>query len=707
MVVDAYSPCPCGSGKKFKWCCQAFYAQIEKAFEQHANGQHEAALKAMDQLADQYAASAEVWGRRAELLWENDRPEAAEQSIDKALEVNPGYAFGHYLRGMIRHGEGEAAGALLLYRQAAELCDPGAHGLLAEIHGSIGQCELLLNRPLAARAAWQISLRHQPEERLQQHVAEVFGAKSPFPPIVRQDHRFLPCRASGGEDPAAWNQALAGAQSGKLSDAAKAFEQLTARDPRDAAAWFNLGLVRAWLGDNPDAIEALDQYVAGEVDDEGAATAWALAEVLRLGHGLSRLCDYVEHRAVYRIVDAQAVGRLLSQDRRVVEVQQAQGVIAGSWLDRELPPADENLAGFQLPRLAAHFAIARSRLLLTNLDEEQLRKGRQALEELCGPALAELQIEAGPPRFDRLLENALSIRIPAGLTEEHARRLIDEHMRQYFEEKWLRRPLRSLDGLAPVDAVGRPVLRKKLLGVMRFMEEAAGSLPFPYDFDQLRGKLGLGDVLGDVLGDGLPTNKPQAPSERSVDIAALDAAELAALAPEQLSDEDVNKGFQTALKLGAQGLAARFAREAVTRSPTSPTSPSGDRYPLYNHLIQLALETDDTGKAQAWLQEGLHYDCEHNQGRRRNDYELRRARIHLRANQTEIAYDVFARLVQRTPTDLELLGQAAEAMLSARMAHHARTFAEQGLARSREKGDRDRAGYFEELLAASGRPTRD
>src|ERR1700738_1022386 len=44
MSPDPYASCPCGSGKKFKWCCQPIHAEIEKAFRQQENGQHEAAL---------------------------------------------------------------------------------------------------------------------------------------------------------------------------------------------------------------------------------------------------------------------------------------------------------------------------------------------------------------------------------------------------------------------------------------------------------------------------------------------------------------------------------------------------------------------------------------------------------------------------------------------------------------------------------------
>src|SRR5262245_25996768 len=111
MPLDPYGSCPCGSGKKFKWCCQPIHVEIDRAFEQDAEGQHEAALRLMEQVVAQHPANPEAWGRRAQLLYQNDRVEEAEKSLDRALEVNPNYPFGHLLRGMFRHHEGETVGA--------------------------------------------------------------------------------------------------------------------------------------------------------------------------------------------------------------------------------------------------------------------------------------------------------------------------------------------------------------------------------------------------------------------------------------------------------------------------------------------------------------------------------------------------------------------------------------------------------------------
>ena len=65
MPLTDYSPCPCGSGKKFKWCCLPIGNQIAKALQQDEQGQHEAALRMMDELVAQHPDNPEVWGKKA------------------------------------------------------------------------------------------------------------------------------------------------------------------------------------------------------------------------------------------------------------------------------------------------------------------------------------------------------------------------------------------------------------------------------------------------------------------------------------------------------------------------------------------------------------------------------------------------------------------------------------------------------------------
>ena len=96
-------------------------------------------------------------------------------------------------------------------------------------------------------------------------------------------------------------------------------------------------------------------------------------------------------------------------------------------------------------------------------------------------------------------------------------------------------------------------------------------------------------------------------------------------------------------------------------------------------------------------------DCEQNEGRRRNDYELRRGQVHVKRGEADAAADVFQRLIERVPDELKYRGSAAEAMLTLKQAARALRFAEDGLAAARQHGDRDSEQYLLELAEAAKR----
>src|SRR5262249_43492287 len=111
-MIDAYASCPCGSGKKFKWCCQDFHNDIEKALVQQQNGQNEAALHTIEEVVKAHPKNPEALGRKAQLLHVNGRVDEAEKTLDAAFEINPNYPYGFLLRGLFRLDEREQAGAM-------------------------------------------------------------------------------------------------------------------------------------------------------------------------------------------------------------------------------------------------------------------------------------------------------------------------------------------------------------------------------------------------------------------------------------------------------------------------------------------------------------------------------------------------------------------------------------------------------------------
>ncbi len=691
MAIDPYASCPCGSGKKFKWCCQDIHEEIDRAFGQQQEGQHEAALRTMEEVVRKHPDNPEAWGRQAQLLSVNGRVEEAEQALEKAFALNPNYAYGHLLRGMFRQQEGELVGALMLFRKAVELYAADAPDL-GFLYQMIADIEMRLNRPVAARAALKQALHVEPANgELREAFDGAFGERSRLPETARKDYRFVAPPAPSAE----WQRLLSEASTGRLSDAQKALQGWTEQHAEDATGWYDLGLVQAWLGNNPAAVEALGRYVELEADEEKAGQAWALAEVLRCGHGMEAEADYVEHRAVFILNNAQPVVGLLQkweQARRLLGLRSdpERGLLSALILD-EVPSLVLSGAASPPAKLAAYLLIAGNVMQLQHPRAESLDKVVTEMRAQLGGAVSEPQRSVGPTNFGDVVADALLFPT-APTTELDMEAKVREHARNYFEEQWIHKPLKSLGGVPPIDAAGHRTLRKRLRGVLQFIQDcSADNSPRLYDFDRLRRKLGL--AAGEPAA-ATGAAEAAAPS----DVSAMGAAELAALDPERLADAALEQAFRTAVKLDAREVAGKFARTLVGR-PANPAAP--DRWPAYQLLIQQAQSEGDYDAALGYVDAGEKADCESNEGRRRNDYEVRRGRILAKAGQSGPARDVFERLLGRVPGDVQIAGAAAEAMLGAKQPKDALKFAEQGLAQARAQNNRDSEGYFLELIQAA------
>ncbi|MGL6094490.1 MAG: tetratricopeptide repeat protein, partial [Fimbriiglobus sp.] len=123
MALNPYDSCPCGSGKKLKFCCEKYFPKIEQALTLHQQGQHDSALRMMEQVTKEHPNHPPVWGYYANLLNAEGQSDQAEEALGKAFALQPDFPMGFLLQGMFRQQEGEVIGALLLFRKAAEAYD--------------------------------------------------------------------------------------------------------------------------------------------------------------------------------------------------------------------------------------------------------------------------------------------------------------------------------------------------------------------------------------------------------------------------------------------------------------------------------------------------------------------------------------------------------------------------------------------------------
>jgi tetratricopeptide (TPR) repeat protein len=735
MPLDPYVSCPCGSGKKFKWCCAPYYAQVEKAFDLERQNQHEAALAAIKELTKSHPDKPPVWGYYAQFLYNagmhhrdeaarNKMLEQAEEALSHALKLNPNLGMAHFLRGQFRENEGEIIGALLLYRKAAEGYDPEAHDALANVYVKIYQLETMLNRPVAAHAALERAVHFQPAEaELRAHLDAEFGEESPLPLVVRKKYVFRPTAKPLSPELA----------TGRLSDARKAFEQLTQLTPGDPGAWFNLGLVLAWLGEQPKAVEALLTSIELETDDHRAEEAGALAEVLRCGQGMQEESDHVSHSFIMPIRDPQAVmGFLRAWDQakklRNIRANQETGVMMGLIVE-ELQSLLA-VGGTTLAKVTAKMVIAAGAIRISHPNRESAARVADEMRTTLQLAVEQPVESSGPLSFGDVALEALAQ--PVQTTDlTAAENKLRDYARNFFENVWLHRPLRALSGNTPLDAVGSKLLRKQLFGVVKFMEDCLMAVQphkqigeqlitiDTYSFDNLRHKLGLEYVSAppphvdvppepkpepvaqpapEAAPTATPTTSasPAAPARR--EIGAMNAGELAALDAATMSVEELEQAMRAAIKLDARELAVAFAQAGVLK-PFDPSRP--DRYPLYAAAITGASAAGELHRAVELAEQGEKYDAEHNGGARAMEFGMKKAQLFVKMKDTDRAVAAFDAIIARHPEEGKFYTAAAEDMLRLKNGAKALYFAERGLAKAREANNRDLAGHCEELVAAA------
>ena len=721
MPLDPYVSCPCGSGKKFKWCCTAFYPQVEKAFGQERVNQHEAATQTIRELTQSHPDQPAVWGYFAQFLYNsagqvksdeerNKLVEQAEEALTQALKLNPNFGMAHFLRGMFRLNEGEMIGALILFRKAAEAYDPEARDSLAEVYDRIFRFELMMNRPVAARAAMERLVNFLPgEPEAREQFEALFGPQARLPHCAKKAYSYRPTAKPVAAD----------AATGRLSDARKAFETLTTQTPDDPAAWFNLGLTLAWLGEQPKAVEALYKSVELETDDHRAEEAAALCEVLRCGQGMENDADELEHSFAFPIRDPQPImGWLqgMAEAGRLLGVQQdPENGNMSAMIVEELPSLLA-VGGVKMARVVAKVHIAQGFVRFSHPSRDTVAAVADDFRTRVNLAVESPQEMTTPANFGDVALEALAYPTQTSSIEQAEDKLRDR-ARHFFEEVWLHRSRKSLGGNSPVDAVGSSLMRKRVFGAIKFVEDCfTGIVPHKkigeatapievYDFSNLRHKLGLEYVSAPPptvkVPVEVPPPAPAAPPKAATrDIASMNAAELAALDVAAASVDQLEQAMRAALKLDARELAVAFAQAGILK-PHDPAKP--DRYPLYATAILGAGAEGGVAKAIEVATQGEQFDADHNGGARAVEYGLKKAQLYVKAKDMDGAVAAFDSLIAKQPDEGKFYTTAAEEMLRLKNGEKALYFAEKGLAKARSLGNRDLEGHCLELQSAAKR----
>lgn len=500
-MSDPYALCSCGSGKKFRFCCQGIASTLEKAFSQARAGQLDSALRTMDQAIGSEPKNLELRLHKAKLLDALKRRPEAEKALDDAIAIDANFAPAHFQRALWRRQEGEIPGAAILARKAVDMYSLDAKEQIAQVYAFLSQVESQLGRPIAARNALRMATRMDPNNsRYQDGFEALYGEKSGSPSFIRREYSLL-SPPPGSKRRAAWDKLAKEHRSGRLSDLAKMFNTLADQDPQDPAAAFNAALTSAWLGDNTKALQHLNRYSTLEPDSGRKETALILAEALRAGHG-SEPGDHALHEFYFVARNPALLDKLfakLNSEKRLLvhqadESEQGQTMVEAYLLGKTgsqiLVPGEEN----KTPRFApvvAHMTLNMPLGRLTGPDREVMEGIRAEFAEALGWADKENSVRA-TGSLGEAAHEPLVVPLEQDVTEEEMKSRQLEEVVRHFEETWLNKPLKSLEGKTPAEAAQTEEGKARVAALIRFHEEVS-FIPkrVGYQFENLRKRLGL------------------------------------------------------------------------------------------------------------------------------------------------------------------------------------------------------------------------
>lgn len=283
--MDVYQLCPCGSGKKLKFCCHAIVSEMLKVAELQQSHQHQAALTLLAAV-EKKTQPRDVWSRawvkttQAFLLFGMGTVDEARELVDEVLEDLPEHPLAVAVKGVLSATtDGYPACMRPAYR-AFEFAADAQPYLVSHLATILAQLMSSKGHYFAAGQNLALAVRFDPEnEEAGKHYVE-FIREGQISYPVRDGYALV---RMSDDDPLKpqFDQARKLAERGRFSDAAKAFGMVARQAPKRSGLWWNIAICHAAAAEDPLAVEALKAAAANDPDFETAVDCLVLARMLR------------------------------------------------------------------------------------------------------------------------------------------------------------------------------------------------------------------------------------------------------------------------------------------------------------------------------------------------------------------------------------------------------------------------------------------
>ncbi len=514
MALEPYDPCPCGNGKKFKFCCQPIIEELAAVERLIDEKQPRQALLAAEKLEPQHSTNPLLLRNKIMALLMLERNEEAHVLIHKCQAANPEDPYGYYfdIRWHLTFTNWEGTRPLVekhLFFIAQK--NPGlacqlSMDLVDELL-NIG-CYMAVWRYLFNTLLWARS------EETARYAMSIFHElnKSNDIPLPFRNLYQLRSLPENQPNQAEFAEALQLSMMCHWNQAAQLFEALSEKDPHQPVLSYNAGVCYSWSGDLAAAAELLGRAGDDLPDFESAVELETLAQL----HDQQLPEELIPLRAYrYRV---HSVSRLLSNlDREPRLLRQpipprradADRSPAAVYVVLDRPREAGNAADLSsLPVSIGTLLIldevrdppAPGELDLRSLsasftDEDHELVLRAAADQIdVEPAVGwgRLESEGGIPADVAGLN--FNVVAPEGMRRSDVMKLVAAHARHVVYEQWTRLPLQALDGLTPAEAARDPELHLPVCAAVNVLACATEQANYSLNVDDLRRHLELPPV---------------------------------------------------------------------------------------------------------------------------------------------------------------------------------------------------------------------
>lgn len=605
--LDVYQDCPCGSGKKLKFCCTGIAEDMVKIMNMQAHHQYQMALNALD--AVEKKPIREAWSRawikttRATMLMGVKKTPEARNLLQEVLAELPEHPFALALNALVTLATDMYPASMRAIYKALMHSMERYPTLLSQVVYTLANLLAAKGSLLAAQQYLRMAVRLKPDEEEFMQALIEFEHNLAVPYPLRSEyelHRFTGSDAHQELHVSAESLARLGC----YSIAAKTFGQIARQQPNNANLWWNIALCHAWAGEDPLAAEAFRAAAANEPDFETAVDCQVLARLLTPGTPASKVerlsSEYKVPSASRLLTVLDAHDGFLRAPVPPDEFDEEEEVPVAVYLFVDRDPRsvpDDQLTLDNLARELGQVVIydagkepdSTPQAFVSALAGENFERVNREFMAAAGSDV-ERTVESKPASVisAEILPLTFDGYVPPTCSARKRRELEKARWHRLIQDTWPNVKQEALGGKSPLEAAGQPELRASLAAAIVAFDIFCDRAGYPLDQDAVRSRLGLPAIQALVLAE-------------EVDVTQCSILQLRRVALPQLSDDQLMRISNRISRLGHRDLSYRAYVEVLSRSSLAGKIETPRLYMALANLSRQRLNRDE---ALSWIEKG-------------------------------------------------------------------------------------------------------